>query len=364
MNNVFMMILLCHIILGFIAFTPYMTRKTENFGVSIPESLYYRKDFKAMRKKYAFIVLIVLAVISGLLILLTFFVASQTLYIIYIVSLFLYLISGFVIYLPFHRKMKAIKQAEHWQSQKQQTLVVDTGFRMEKLTVSLGWFIIPFLICVGTWLITFLLYDQAPNQIPIHTDFAGNITYDDKTVGTLLMMPGLQLVLLIIFIFVHYIMKVSKQQVNAENPAVSKQQNILFRRRWSVFMLITGTLTIILFLFIQLTFIYPSLIKYEDIAIFSIVGIILIGTIVLSIITGQGGSRIKVNKQIDKTVMDRDDDQFWKLGQFYFNKEDPSIFIEKRFGVGWTNNWAHPLSWILILGIILLAASPMLLLFF
>ena len=359
-----MLILLMNIILGFIAFTPYMTRKTENFGVLIPESLYYRNDFKAMRKSYTLIVLIVLAAISGILFLLAFIVASQTLYIIYIASLFLYLISSFVIYLPFHRKMKAIKRAESWQSEKQPTLVVDTSFRKEKLTVSLGWFIIPFLICLGTWLITFLLYDQAPNQIPIHTDFAGNITYDDKTVGTLLMMPGVQLVLLIIFIFVHYIMKVSKQQVSAENPAVSKQQNILFRRRWSAFMLITGTLTIILFLFIQLTFIYPSLIKYEDIAIFSIVGIILIGTIVLSLTTGQGGSRIKVNKEIDKTVMDRDDDQFWKLGQFYFNKEDPSIFIEKRFGVGWTNNWAHPLSWILILGIILLAASPMLLLLF
>src|SRR5690625_4418984 len=181
MNNVFMMMLLCHIILGFIAFTPYLTRKTENFGVSIPESLYFRKDFKVMRKKYAFIVLIVLAAISGLLVLLAFFVASQTLYIIYTVSLFLYLISGFVIYFPFHRKMKAIKQAENWHNEKQPTLVVDTSFRKEKLAVSLGWFIIPFLICVGTWLITFLLYDQAPNQIPIHTDFAGNITYDDKT---------------------------------------------------------------------------------------------------------------------------------------------------------------------------------------
>jgi len=343
MNNIFIM-LLCHIILGFIAFTPYITRKTENFGVSIPESLYYRQDFKTMRKKYAFIVLIVFAIISVLLILLTFFVAIQTLYIIYVVSTFLYLISSFIIYLPFHRKMKEMKQIENWQSEKQPKLIIDTSFRKEKLTVSLGWFIIPFLICVGTWIITFLLYDQAPNQIPIHTDFAGNITYEDKTIGTLLMMPGVQLVLLLIFIFVHYIMKLSKQQVNAENPVVSKQQNILFRRRWSAFMLITGTLTIILFLFIQLTFIYPSLTKYEDIAIFSIVGIILIGTVVLSLMTGQGGSRIKVNKQIDKTVMDRDDDTFWKLGQFYFNKEDPSIFIEKRFGVGWTNNWAHPIS--------------------
>lgn len=82
---------------------------------------------------------------------------------------------------------------------------------------------------------------------------------------------------------------------------------------------------------------------------------IVIGTLVLSVTTGQGGSRVKVNKEGDGELMDRDDDQYWKLGQFYFNKEDPSLFLEKRFGVGWTNNGAHPLSWIILFGMIGLA---------
>jgi uncharacterized membrane protein len=35
---------------------------------------------------------------------------------------------------------------------------------------------------------------------------------------------------------------------------------------------------------------------------------------------------------------------------FYFNKNDPSIFVEKRFGVGWTINFAHPIGLLILLG--------------
>jgi len=34
----------------------------------------------------------------------------------------------------------------------------------------------------------------------------------------------------------------------------------------------------------------------------------------------------------------------WKLGLFYYNKEDKRIFPPKRFGLGWTINFANPLS--------------------
>ncbi|MDY0407541.1 DUF5808 domain-containing protein [Paracerasibacillus soli] len=64
-----------------------------------------------------------------------------------------------------------------------------------------------------------------------------------------------------------------------------------------------------------------------------------------------------MSRLLKKQILQHDDDQYWKLGIFYFNKNDPSIFIEKRFGIGWTNNWAHPLSWIIFGGIIFIAIA-------
>ena len=39
-----------------------------------------------------------------------------------------------------------------------------------------------------------------------------------------------------------------------------------------------------------------------------------------------------------------DDPKYWKLGIFYFNKEDKRLVISKRLKLfGWTLNFANPL---------------------
>lgn len=37
-----------------------------------------------------------------------------------------------------------------------------------------------------------------------------------------------------------------------------------------------------------------------------------------------------------------DDDRYWKGGMFYLNRNDPALWVPKRFGVGWTVNLGHP----------------------
>jgi uncharacterized membrane protein len=54
-----------------------------------------------------------------------------------------------------------------------------------------------------------------------------------------------------------------------------------------------------------------------------------------------------------KPAGDGTPDANWKLGVLYFNPDDAAIFVEKRFGVGYTMNFARPMAWV-ILGAILL----------
>src|SRR5690625_5256598 len=232
------------------------------------------------------------------------------------------------------------------------------------MSVSYKWDIIPFLIIVITIAYTFLISYQVPDEVPIHTSFSGIVTYDGKSVGNLLTITLSQLFILGTMLIVQYVMNHSKQQISAEDPERSKRQVVLFRRYWSLYLIISTYLITIMFSGLQLTFIYPDLLGYEDYVIFPVIAFLLIGAIVLSIRTGQGGSRIKIDSKREANVMDRDDDKYWKLGQFYVNKNDPSIFVEKRFGVGWTNNWAHPISWLLLLCLIGLGlAIPLLLIY-
>jgi uncharacterized membrane protein len=64
-------------------------------------------------------------------------------------------------------------------------------------------------------------------------------------------------------------------------------------------------------------------------------------------------------------LVHRDDDRYWKGGLFYYNPDDPAFLIEKRFGVGWTVNFASKGAWVfmgvIVLVIVAIALLPTLL---
>ena len=55
-------------------------------------------------------------------------------------------------------------------------------------------------------------------------------------------------------------------------------------------------------------------------------------------------------------------DAYWKAGLFYYNPEDPAIFVSKRVGIGYTMNFANKMSWLVLAGLVLVLLAPALLL--
>jgi uncharacterized membrane protein len=49
----------------------------------------------------------------------------------------------------------------------------------------------------------------------------------------------------------------------------------------------------------------------------------------------------------------RDDDRYWYGGFFYNNPDDPALFVEKRYGLGWTLNFGHPQAKLVLFGLLL-----------
>jgi uncharacterized membrane protein len=72
------------------------------------------------------------------------------------------------------------------------------------------------------------------------------------------------------------------------------------------------------------------------------------------LLAGQGGTRgLRLGEGV---ATDRTDDRDWTWGIWYFNRADPAFLVEKRFGVGYTLNFAHPFAWALLA---LIAAIPL-----
>lgn len=74
--------------------------------------------------------------------------------------------------------------------------------------------------------------------------------------------------------------------------------------------------------------------------------------IAVSLAYGQSGSRL-ARRMSEAEGMLIDDDAHWKCGVFYCNKDDASLFLPKRFGIGWTLNWARPAAWVVVISFLL-----------
>lgn len=54
---------------------------------------------------------------------------------------------------------------------------------------------------------------------------------------------------------------------------------------------------------------------------------------------------------------DRSPDEAWKLGLVYYNPDDPAVWVEKRFGVGYTLNFARATTWLIVGGFLALTVA-------
>ena len=130
-----------------------------------------------------------------------------------------------------------------------------------------------------------------------------------------------------------------------------------FRRTISTLLLAVEYCIALLFSWIAIRPLLPDPYQYPPAAIAILPGLIAVAMVAILMWLGQGGSRTppaqRLQSESPKPVGDRTDDRCWKLGVFYFNRDDPSVMVEKRFGIGYTMNFAHPLAWAILLLLLL-----------
>jgi uncharacterized membrane protein len=66
-------------------------------------------------------------------------------------------------------------------------------------------------------------------------------------------------------------------------------------------------------------------------------------------------SRRKASTPADRPLTNvgfRNDDQYWYGGILYNNPDDPALFVEKRYGLGWTLNFGHPQAKLFLIGLL------------
>ncbi len=126
-----------------------------------------------------------------------------------------------------------------------------------------------------------------------------------------------------------------------------------YRRTASILLLVLEYWIAVLFSWLGVRPLLPQTFQQPPVGFAIVPGLIAVAATAILMWLGQGGSRISPAQPPDpeatNPIGDRTEDRFWRLGIFYFNRDDPSVLVEKRFGIGYTVNFARPVAWLILL---------------
>lgn len=334
---------------------PFLLKRTIVFGVSIPEPNTGDHTLSSYKRMYAGVVFTTgsIALIVYLLWALMNPLSEEQLVLTGLAIQMGTLLLSMVLYLYFHMKTMKLKRSEQWGSDRKYIRIADLQSHAKDEMLPWFMYVIPMLVTVGLIVYTASQYSLLPDMIPTHWGPSGQPdAFSEKSPFSSVALLLILFIIQAMMIGVNIAIKKSGIKLTAKKKKTSQLQQIAVRKYTSWFLLLLSVFVTILIGFFQLTTIHegfqnPSLMLALPL-VFLIV--ILIATGIYAFKVGQGGSRIAISVEEEESIgsTDTDDDHHWKFGVFYVNRQDPSIFIEKRFGIGWGINFGNPLGYLLL----------------
>lgn len=330
--------------------TPWVTRRTVCFGVSVPAAA--RRDPDIRRNNIGYTLWTGLASVVAMLICIVcavFWGAMGATIAVTAASLLLIAVS-FGLILMYRKRTLHIKRERGWKASK----LKRAAFLAENAgpePLGLWWELLHLAPLALTAAAAIALYSGMPDRLATHANAAGQIDgWSDKSWWTVLAMPmAMQLVMAAVMAAAHAAILWSPRQIDPEHPSVSGYAYGRFARAWSAYVLIFG-----LTLNLGFSGLVPTYANWWSLgewgALMMVIALVtLVVALVLAVTFGQCGAltwRANGEGTADDDMADDDDDE-WVLGVFYFSRENPSIMVPKRMGVGYTFNLARPTVWVI-----------------
>ena len=352
-----------------LAATPWFMKKGECFAVTIPESAQADERFLAFRKRYAAAVLAVtlicavaLGAVSNVALgkmgsAADFDSLNAILVAAIVVATTVPLVVSFALMLHYRKRVEAIKREEGWKAERDEAVAL-IGFEEAPVPPSLAWNVMYVPIVLITLAIGLALYPSTPDLVPTNFDFAGNVNQWTPKGPALIAFPLLfEVFMAVCFIFSHWMTIRSKKDIDPARPAISAYAYGAFARAECILLLVGGSVLTAVLGIVMILMMTEILSMLVTIALIIVATLILVGaTIAISVVYGQSGSRLVKRLEENGDII-ADNDEHWKAGIFYWNKDDASLFLPKRFGVGWTMNWARPAAWLIVGGFTLVSIA-------
>ncbi len=205
------------------------------------------------------------------------------------------------------------------------------------------------LTALATGAYAMVRYEAMPDRVPSYLSaFGAADGFEDKSILAVMSLPSLNLVLSPFYALLALLTATAKRSMRAGSGGRSIEAQDAFRA--AVANLVSGMALLICAL---LTLLSVQTIRFGfsetnslGAGIWWIVGVLLVfvsGSLIMILKRyGQGGALIEQGSTDAPLTGGLADDTHWRGGLFYIDRDDPSIMVEKRFGIGYTFNYGNP----------------------
>lgn len=331
---------------AFMAITPYLMPKRECFAVTIPNSAADDPHIKQLKRSYCLIMLSVTAVLTAITTACMLMDPERTFIAAFTVSILAVCIAGYALMLRFRLKTQTYKEERGWKASSDKRI----GFIAEEAPkpLSMKWdlLFLPAIAIAGA--MAAAGYSSMPEQIPIQIDFSGEVSnWAEKSPAVAAFPAMLSAFMAACFAVSHWSILRSKKGIDATRPAASAWAYGAFARAQSMVLVGLGTMLSFIGPLICLSLCGVVSMQQALLPLLLMIAATIIVTAGVSLAYGQNGSRL-LAKMEEPEGMPADDDRHWKFGIIYWNREDASLFVPARFGIGWTTNLGRPAAWAII----------------
>ena len=220
-------------------------------------------------------------------------------------------------------------------------------------------------IIAGTFAIAYaaMHYHELPANVPTHFGLRGRPdAWRPKSFWTVMLLPLFTLVMGAGMAGMAFLVGRAKRAVRFPQTQISVEAQRRFRLAMTRYLSFMAVVVTGMLMMMSIDSIRVGLGRAEGLSPAAMVlGIAVAVLAVICVVYfffryGQGGARLERAAGNAPLTNGLADNRHWVLGAFYVNRDDPCIFVEKRFGFGYTinfGNWKAVALFVAFLGTIL-----------
>jgi uncharacterized membrane protein len=276
-----------------------------------------------------------------------------------LLSVFFFVIAQVVAYIIARQMIVKAKHDGRWYEGLPVRMAGSVSAQREPGPVPVGWAVACALLLLCGYAVMIVLYPQLPASIPLHWGMNGQPDrYGDKSVWTVFGPLFIGTVVVAGLFALSFLGRsVPIRPLPGADAATNARREHDMRSAMST---LIGRLMFLIALEFVWTTMAPRLLPADRAAtlIAPLIVVALIFVIVVLFVVRwrrlmKGDAALVAAEQAAHGTVDApDDDRYWKAGVFYVNGDDPALFVQRRFGVGWTLNLGHPAG--VVIGVVLL----------